>query len=83
MTKEEKNKCEKVLDEAALSLDKADAKWEDYEDAKRGGHYDDEEISLRLSENYHGYAEGIYQALAILGYKSKKMIEIGERIGGK
>lgn len=80
MTKQEKDKCEKLLDEAALNLDRADAEWEDYEDAKRGGYDDDEEISLRQFENHRGYAEGIYQALAVLGYKSEKMAEIGKRI---
>lgn len=80
MTKQEKDKCEKLLNEAALNLDRADAEWEDYEDAKRDGYYDDEEISLRQFENHHGYAEGIYQALAVLGYKSEKMAEIGKRI---
>lgn len=80
MTKQEKDKCEKLLDEAALNLDRADAEWEDYEDAKRGGYDDDEEISLRQFENHRGYAEGIYQALAVLGYKSEKMAEISKRI---
>ena len=80
MTKQEKDKCEKLLDEAALNLDRADAEWEDYEDAKRGGYDDDEEISLRQFENHRGYAEGIYEALAVLGYKSEKMAEIGKRI---
>lgn len=80
MTKQEKDKCEKLLDEAALNLDRADAEWEDHKDAKRGGYDDDEEISLRQFENHRGYAEGIYQALAVLGYKSEKMMEIGKRI---
>ena len=80
MTKQEKDKCEKLLNEAAMNLDRADAEWEDYEDAKRGGYNDDEEISLRQFENHRGYAEGIYQALAVLGYKSEKMAEIGKRI---
>lgn len=77
MTKQEKDKCEKLLNEAAMNLDRADANWKDYEDAKRDGCYDDEEISLRQFENNRGYAEGIYQALAVLGYKSEKMMKIG------
>ena len=80
MTKQEMEKCEKLLDEALLNLDNADVEWEDYEDAKRGGYDEAEEISLRKFESHRGYAGGIYQALAVLGYKSKKMTEIGKRI---
>ncbi|SCH16706.1 Uncharacterised protein [uncultured Clostridium sp.] len=80
MTKQEKDKCEKLLDEAERNFDRADTTWKDYENAKSGGYDVDAEISLRDSENCHGYAEGIYQALAVLGYKSEKMMEIGKRI---
>lgn len=80
MTKQKMEKCEKLLDEALLNLSNADAEWEDYEDAKRGGYNDDEEISLRKFENHRGYAEGIHQALAVLGYKSEKMMKIGKKI---
>lgn len=76
MTKQEKDKCEKLLNEVAMSLDRADDKWKNYEDAKRGGCDCDKEVSLRDFENHRGYAEGIYQALAVLGYKSEKMMEI-------
>ena len=80
MTKQEKDKCEKLLNEAALNLDRADAEWKRYECNKRGGCYINAEISLREFENHRGYVEGIYQALAVLGYKSEKMAEIGKRI---
>lgn len=80
MTKQEKDKCEKLLNEAALNLDRSDTEWERYENEKRDGNYIDAEISLREFENHYGYAEGIYQALAVLGYKSEKMKEIGKRI---
>lgn len=80
MTKQEKDKCEKLLDEASLILDRSDVEWKYYENKKRDGYYVDAEIRLRSFENHHGYAEGIYQALAVLGYKSEKMKEIGKRI---
>ena len=80
MTKQEKDKCEKLLDEIVLSLDRSDSAWKSYEGKKRDGCYVDAEIRLRSFENHHGYAEGIYQALAVLGYKNEKMIEIGKRI---
>lgn len=80
MTKQEKDKCEKLLNEAAMNLDRADAEWKRYEGNRRDGCYINAEISLREFENHHGYAEGIYQALAVLGYKSEKMAEIGKRI---
>ena len=47
MTKQEKEKCEKLLNEVAMSLDRADVKWKNYEDVKRGGCDCDKEISLR------------------------------------
>lgn len=34
MTKQEKDKCEKLLNEAAMNLNRADIKWKNYEDAK-------------------------------------------------
>lgn len=77
MTKQEKDKCEKLLDEASLILDRSDVEWKYYENKKRDGYYVDAEISLRNFENHRGYAEGIYQALAVLGYKSEKMMKIG------
>lgn len=80
MTKQEKDKCEKLLDEASLILDRADVEWKLYENKKRDEYYVDAEIRLRSFENHHGYAEGIYQALAVLGYKSEKMAEISKRI---
>ena len=80
MTKQEKYKCEKLLNEAAMNLNRADIKWKNYEDAKRSGCDCDKEINLRDFENHRGYAEGIYQTLAVLGYKSEKMEEIGKRI---
>lgn len=80
MTKQEKDKCEKLLNEAAMNLDRSDVEWKYYENKKRDGYYVDAEIRLRSFENHHGYAEGIYQALAVLGYKSEKMAEIGKRI---
>lgn len=80
MTKQEKDKCEKLLNEAAMNLDRADAEWKRYEGNRRDGCYINAEISLREFENHHGYAEGVYQALAVLGYKSEKMEEIGKRI---
>lgn len=80
MTKQEKDKCERLMDEIVLSLDRSDSAWKSYEGKKRDGYYVDAEIRLRSFENHHGYAEGIYQALAVLGYKSEKMAEISKRI---
>lgn len=80
MTKQEMEKCEKLLDDVCLYLDHADPNWEDYEKAKSEKRYTDAETSLRLYDSNRNYAEGIYQALAVLGYKSEKMTETGKRI---
>lgn len=37
-------------------------------------------MEIRDIEIDNEYAEGIYRALAVLGYKSEKMAEIGKRI---
>ena len=80
MTKQEKDKCEKLLDDVYLYLNNAEPNWDDYEKAKREKCYENAETSLRLYESNRSYAEGIYQALVVLGYKSEKMAEIGKRI---
>lgn len=80
MTKQEKDKCEKLLDEALENLYETDLDWMDYEMAKKSKCYDAMEACLRKFENHGGYAEGIYQALAVLGYKSEKMTEFGKKL---
>lgn len=80
MTKQEKDKCEKLLDDVYLHLNNAEPNWDVYERAKREKCYGNAETSLRLYESNRSYAEGIYQALAVLGYKSEKMMEIGKKL---
>lgn len=77
MTKQEKDKCEKLMDEAVRNAENANEEF-----YKAGKCYDTTERHILETKawSHRGYAEGIYQALAVIGYKSEKMEEIGKRI---
>ena len=76
MTTKEKQKCEKLLDEAILSITSAHDKFFEAEKHKKNKNNVNVEISLGIANNHRGYAEGIYQALVVLGYKSDKMRDL-------
>ena len=40
----------------------------------------DAQIAMRKASYHRGYAEGIYQALVVIGYSSAGMEELTERI---
>lgn len=76
MTKLEYNKCVKLMKEAIEKATFSEECWKAYEKYKEEENHIDAEIKLRLFENSHGYAEGINQTLAILGFKHEKMEEL-------
>ena len=51
-----------------------------YERLKREGKKVDATCALRNADQLCGYAEGIYQALTVIGYSSASMKELTERI---
>ena len=80
MTKIEKQRCENLIEEAKENLNQSDMYWEKYEKLKEQEKKTDTEISMRQADQHRGYAEGIYQALVVIGYSSASMKELTERI---
>ena len=80
MTKVEKARCEKLIEEAERNLENSNIEYSKYERLKREGKKVDVVCALRNADQLCGYAEGIYQALAVIGYSSASMKELTERI---
>lgn len=77
MTKLEYTKCEKLLDEAIRNAEIANEEF-----YKAGNSYDTTERHILEIKawNHRGYAEGINQALAVIGFKHERMEELGRLI---
>ena len=80
MTKIEKARCEKLIEEAERNLENSNIEYSKYERLKREGKKVDAACALRNADQLCGYAEGIYQALTAIGYSSASMKELTERI---
>lgn len=78
MTKLEKNKAEKLIDKALRNYKNSQDDWELYEKFKNENNSVEAEIHLRKFQNSISYAEGIYQALAVLGFDHPKMKEFSK-----
>lgn len=80
MTKIEKRRCEQLAQEAKNNFEKAEYHYEEYKEFHLYGNKTDAEIALRETDYHRGYAEGIYQALVVIGYNSESMKELSELI---
>lgn len=80
MTKIEKKRCEKLIEEAERDLEKSDMEYSKYERLQKEGEKVGAECALRNADQLRGYAEGIYQALAVIGYSSERMKELTGKI---
>lgn len=80
MTTKEKQKCEKLLDEAISKTTLARLEYSEAEKHEKNHDDVNAEISFRKADNHMGYSEGIHQALAVLGYKSSKMRNLEDLI---
>ena len=78
MTKLEYTKCEKLMDEAIRNAENANKDWEKYLVAEKNKVALDMEFNLRNCDYHRGYAEGISQALAVIGFKHERMAELQE-----
>lgn len=78
MTKIEYGKCEKLLLEAIQKSINSNEDYKAYEQLSKEGKKVDAECKLRLSDQEIGYAEGINQVLATLGFKHDRMKELSE-----
>ena len=73
MTKQEYNKCEKLMEEAIQNGNKAK---EEFEEANKV----EDKLTIELlklqAQNHLGYAEGINQCLVTLNFEHEKMEEL-------
>ncbi|WP_394884979.1 hypothetical protein [Clostridium butyricum] len=81
MTKIEKNKCEKLINQAIQELIGANELYEDDKEKNKDSKI--ATIQIRLADNKRGYAEGMYNALVAVGYKSEKLDKFTQLLTGK
>lgn len=77
MTKLECMKCEKLLNEAIEYANDANDK---FAAAAKHPNATEQQILENAAQNHRGYAEGINQALAVIGFKHEQMEELGKLI---
>lgn len=78
MTKTEYGKCEKLMEEAIRKANNSNEDYKAFERLRKEGKEVDAECKLRLADQEIGYAEGINQALATLGFKHDRMKELSK-----
>jgi len=79
MTKIEQKRCENLIEEAKRNLNNSDMEYSKYKRLQKEEKKIDAECALRNADQLRGYAEGIYQALTVIGYYSASMEELTER----
>lgn len=77
VTKLETMKCEKLMEEAIINAENAN---EEFSKADTCKDIIEKSILLAQAHNHIGYAEGINQALAVIGFKHERMEELGKLI---
>lgn len=75
MTKVEKGKCEKLMEEAIV---KAKQAKEEFNRADQENDIVNKSVLLGLANNHLGYADGINQVLVTIGFKHERMKELGD-----
>lgn len=78
MTKQEIKKCERLMYDAIWKATNAKEDYATYERLLKEGKQVDAECKLRLADQEIGYAEGINQSLATLGFKHNSMKELSK-----
>lgn len=78
MTKVELEKCEKLCIEAIRDIEKANELYKEAKSIDKEFHQATHQ--LRRADNKRGYAEGINQVLAAIGYSSENMKKLSELI---
>lgn len=80
MTNTEKAKAEKTLDEAIRKHKNAIDDWKEYERYKKENDLVSAETYLRKFQDGISYAEGIYNALVVIGFTHPKMKEFSDML---
>ena len=76
MTKVEYRKCEMLMEEAIREATDSNANYEEHVCLRKKGKRVDARCSQRLADQEIGYAEGINQAFAVLGFKHDRMKDL-------
>lgn len=77
MTKIEYGKCEKLMLDAIQKAKQADEEYKAYNQLIKNDMIK-AEIEQRKADQHYGYAEGINQAWAVIGFKHDKMKELSK-----
>lgn len=80
MTNKEKVKAEKILDEAIRKYQNANDDWKEYERCTKENDLASAETYLRKFQDGISYAEGIYNALVVIGFTHPKMKEFSDML---
>lgn len=80
MTKTEREKCEKLMNQAIRNMKSSNEYWNEYEKAKKENRVADAEVAIRQFDYKRGYADGIYDVLATINFKHERMKELCELI---
>lgn len=80
MTNTEKAKAEKILDEAIRKHKNAIDDWKEYERCKKENDLVSAETYLRKFQDGISYAEGIYNALVVIGFTHPKMKKFSDML---
>ena len=78
MTKTEYVKCEKLMEDAIQKVEDSKREYSRYEFLSQKGDAIKAEVEQRKADQHYGYAEGINQVLATLGFKHDRMKELSE-----
>lgn len=78
MTKQEKIKCEYLVNNAIYKATNAKISYTEYERLLKEGKQIEAECKLRLSDQLLGFSDGVYHALCLLGFDHEKMKELAE-----
>lgn len=73
MTKVEYARCERLMEEA---IQKATQAKEEFDKARLDKDIYDLQMLMESAQNHLGYAEGINQALVVLGFKHDRIKEL-------
>lgn len=80
MTKTEYKKCERLMEEAIRKAADSKREYSRYELFLQKNDTTHAEVEQRKADQHYGYAEGINQVLAVLGFKHDKMKELSKLV---
>lgn len=78
MTKTEYKKCVKLMEDAIWKATASNEDYRAYERLLKEGKGIDAECKQRLADQEIGYADGVNQALSVLGFKHDRMKELSD-----